>query len=249
MAYAKANKEKVTFASSGMGSATHLCAMLFQEAIGTPVTMVQYKGAAPAMLDMRAGQVDLLCDLPTTTSGAIRSGDLRAFVLTAPKRMASLADVPTADEVGMPSLHMSTWFGLYAPLGTPKPVLETLNKALREVVADKAVAEQLEKIETVPSRSTRRRPRRIAPCSPRRSPCGGRSSRRRASRRSSMTTRTSMRDNGEAMRRRLFGDDDGRPLMRTLNSEAVYGAIWSRPGLASRTAWSVRSPRSPPCSA
>ena len=83
VAYAKANKEKVTFASSGMGSATHLCAMLFQEAIGTPVTMVQYKGAAPAMLDIRSGQVDLLCDLPTTTSSAIRSGELRAFVLTA----------------------------------------------------------------------------------------------------------------------------------------------------------------------
>ncbi|MEZ0301305.1 MAG: tripartite tricarboxylate transporter substrate-binding protein, partial [Hyphomicrobiaceae bacterium] len=149
VSYAKANKEKVTFASSGMGSATHLCAMLFQEAIGTPVTMVQYKGAAPAMLDIRSGQVDLLCDLPTTTSSAIRSGELRAFVLTASKRMASLADVPTADEVGMPGLQMSTWFGLYAPLGTPKPVLETLNKALREVVADKAVAEQLEKIETV----------------------------------------------------------------------------------------------------
>ena len=82
VAYAKANKEKVTFASSGMGSATHLCAMLFQEAIGTPVTMVQYKGAAPAMLDIRSGQVDLLCDLPTTTSSAIRSGELRAFVLT-----------------------------------------------------------------------------------------------------------------------------------------------------------------------
>jgi tripartite-type tricarboxylate transporter receptor subunit TctC len=101
------------------------------------------------MLDIRSGQVDLLCDLPTTTSSAIRSGELRAFVLTASKRMASLADVPTADEVGMPSLHMSTWFGLYAPLGTPKPVLEALNRALREVVADKAVAEQLEKIETV----------------------------------------------------------------------------------------------------
>jgi tripartite-type tricarboxylate transporter receptor subunit TctC len=149
VAYAKANKDKLTFASSGLGSATHLCAMLFQEAIGTPVTMVQYKGAAPAMLDIRSGQVDLLCDLPTTNSGAIRSGDLRAFVLTAPKRMASLSDVPTAAEVGMPSLYMSTWFGLYAPLGTPKPVLETLNKALRDVVADKAVAEQLEKIETV----------------------------------------------------------------------------------------------------
>jgi tripartite-type tricarboxylate transporter receptor subunit TctC len=148
VAYAKANKEKLTFASSGMGSATHLCAMLFQEAIGTPLTLVQYKGAGPAILDIRSGQVDVICDLPTTTSGAIRSGELRAFVLTAPKRMASLPDVPTSVEVGMPSLDISTWFGLYAPVGTPKPIIETLSKALRDIVVDKAVAQQLEKIET-----------------------------------------------------------------------------------------------------
>jgi tripartite-type tricarboxylate transporter receptor subunit TctC len=131
-----------------MGSATHLCAMLFQEAIGVPLTMVQYKGAGPALLDIRSGQVDVICDLPTTTSGAIRSGELKAFVLTAPRRMASLPDVPTAAEVGMPSLDISTWFGLYAPLGTPKPVIETLSKALRDIVVDKGVAQQLEKIET-----------------------------------------------------------------------------------------------------
>ena len=148
VSYAKANKEKVTFASSGMGSATHLCAMLFQEAIGIPLTMVQYKGAAPATLDIRSGQVDVICDLPTTTSSAIRSGELKAFVLTASKRMASLPDVPTSTEVGMPSLDISTWFGLYAPLGTPKPIIETLSRTLRDIVVDRGVAQQLEKIET-----------------------------------------------------------------------------------------------------
>ena len=100
------------------------------------------------MIDLRGGQVDLICDLPTTNSGLIRSGELKAYVLTAPQRMATLPDVPTAAEVGMPSLAIGVWFALYAPLGTPKPILETLNKALREVVADKAVAAQLEKIET-----------------------------------------------------------------------------------------------------
>ena len=148
VAYAKANREKLTFASSGMGSATHLCAMLFQEAIGVPLTMVQYKGAGPAVFDVRSGQVDVICDLPTVNSDSIRSGELRAYVLTAKKRMASLPDVPTAAELGMPNLEMSTWFGLYAPLGTPKPILDTLNKALRDIVVDKEVARQLEKIET-----------------------------------------------------------------------------------------------------
>ena len=148
VAYAKANKEKLTMASAGMGSATHLCAMLFQEAIGVPLTTVQYKGAGPAVIDLRGGQVDLICDLPTTNSGLIRSGELKAYVLTAPQRMATLPDVPTANEVGMPSLDIGVWFALYAPLGTPRPILDTLNKALREVVADKAVGAQLEKIET-----------------------------------------------------------------------------------------------------
>jgi tripartite-type tricarboxylate transporter receptor subunit TctC len=148
VAYAKANGEKFTVASAGMGSVTHLCAMLFQEALGVPLTVVQYKGGGPAVIDVRSGQVDIICDLPTTNSGAIRSGDLKAYVLTAPQRMATLPDVPTAAEVGMPSLAIGVWFGLYAPLGTPRPILETLNKALREVMADKAVGAQLEKIET-----------------------------------------------------------------------------------------------------
>jgi tripartite-type tricarboxylate transporter receptor subunit TctC len=148
VAYARTNKEKLTMASSGMGSATHLCAMLFQEALCVPLTMVQYKGAAPAMADIRAGQVDLICDLPTTTSGQIRSGDVRAYVLTATRRMASLPDVPTAAEVGMPSLNVGAWYGFYAPVGTPKPIIDVLNAALRDIVQDRTVAQQLEKIET-----------------------------------------------------------------------------------------------------
>jgi tripartite-type tricarboxylate transporter receptor subunit TctC len=148
VAYAKANKDKFTMASSGMGSSTHLCAMLFQEALGVPITIVQYKGAGPAIIDVRSGQVDAICDLPTTTSSMIRSGDLRAYLLTAPQRMTSLPDVPTATELGVPSLAIGVWFGVYAPLGTPRPIVMTLNKALREIVQDKAVAEKLVAIET-----------------------------------------------------------------------------------------------------
>ena len=148
MAYAKEKKEKLTMASSGMGSATHLCAMLFQKALGVQVTMVQYKGAGPAVIDVRSGQVDLICDLPTTTSGMVRSGDLKAYVLTAPKRLPSLPGVPTATEAGMPSLDIGAWYGFYAPKGTPKPVIDVLNKALREVMQDPAVAAQIDKVET-----------------------------------------------------------------------------------------------------
>jgi tripartite-type tricarboxylate transporter receptor subunit TctC len=122
--------------------------MLFQEALGVPVTVVQYKGGAPAAIDVRSGQVDAICDLPTTTSSQIRSGDLRAYLLTAPQRLKSLPDVPTGSELGMPSLAIGVWFGIYAPLGTPQPVIATLSKALREIVQDKAVAEKLAAIET-----------------------------------------------------------------------------------------------------
>ncbi len=148
VAYVKANRDKLTVASSGMGSVTHLCAMLFQREIGVPLTVVQYKGAGPAVIDVRSGQVDIICDLPTTTSGLVRSGDLRAYVLTAPKRMRSLADVPTAAEAGMPGLDIAVWFGLYAPKGTPQPIIDTLAKALRGTVQDPAIAAQLEKNET-----------------------------------------------------------------------------------------------------
>ena len=148
VAYAKEKKDKFTMGSSGMGSSTHLCAMLLQEALGVRFTIVQYKGGGPAMIDVRSGQIDAICDLPTTTSAQVRSGDLRAYLLTAPERMKSLPDVPTAKELGMPSLAIGVWFGVYAPLGTPQPVIATLSKALRDIVQDKAVAEKLAGIET-----------------------------------------------------------------------------------------------------
>jgi putative tricarboxylic transport membrane protein len=148
VSYVKEHPNKFTMASAGMGSATHLCAILFQQVVGVPLTIVQYKGAGPAVIDVRSGQVDAICDLPTTTSAQVRSGELRGYLLTAPKRLASLPDVPTSAELGVPSLDIAVWFALYAPAGTPQPIVMQLNKALREIVQDKAVAEKLASIET-----------------------------------------------------------------------------------------------------
>jgi tripartite-type tricarboxylate transporter receptor subunit TctC len=148
VAYAKDHKDKFTMASSGMGSSTHLCAMLFQEVVGVPITIVQYKGSGPAVIDVRSGQVDAICDLTTTNSALVRSGDMRAYLLTAPQRLATLPDVPTARELGISTLDIGVWFGVYAPLGTPKPIVDTLSKALQGVVQDKEVADKLATIET-----------------------------------------------------------------------------------------------------
>ena len=143
VAYARVNKEKFTMASAGMGSSTHLCAMLFQEALGVPITTVQYKGAGPAVIDVRSGQVDAICDLPTTTSSMIRSGDLRAYLLTAPQRMTSLPDVPTATELGMPSLAITSWTGLMVPSGTPKAIIARINAEVANVLRQPDTAERV----------------------------------------------------------------------------------------------------------
>jgi len=150
LAYFKKNKKDITFASSGMGSSTHLCAMEFEKAANTQVTMIQYKGAAPATIDVQAGRVDLLCDV---TAGGIvahiRSGELKAFFVTGDRRLDTLPNVPTASEAGLKELtQVSAWYGLYAPAGTPKPIIERLSKALQAVTRDPAVAERVAKLET-----------------------------------------------------------------------------------------------------
>jgi tripartite-type tricarboxylate transporter receptor subunit TctC len=148
--YFKKNKTKITFASSGMGSSTHLCAMQVEKAADTQVTMIQYKGAAPATLDVQAGRVNLLCDVTAGgIVGHIKSGELKAFFVTGDKRLATLPDVPTASEVGLKDLsQLTAWYGLYAPAGTPKPIINRLSSALQAAMRDPAVAARVAKLET-----------------------------------------------------------------------------------------------------
>ena len=149
--YVKKHKKETTVASSGMGSSTHLCAMQFENAANTQVTMIQYKGAAPATIDVQTGRVDLLCDV---TAGGIvehiKSGNLKAYFVTGDKRLASLPNLPTTTEAGLKGLsEVTAWYGLYAPAGTPKPIIERLSVALQAATRDKAVAERVAKLETV----------------------------------------------------------------------------------------------------
>ena len=136
LAYLKANQAKVNMANAGVGSASHLCGMLFQSALNVDLTTVPYKGTGPAMNDLLGGQVDFMCDQTTNNASQIRAGKVKAYGVTMPKRLAALPDVPTMTEAGMPNFNISVWHAMYAPKGTPKPVIDKLSKALQEVLKD-----------------------------------------------------------------------------------------------------------------
>jgi tripartite-type tricarboxylate transporter receptor subunit TctC len=138
-AYIGENKGKVTLANAGLGAASHLCGLLFQQAIKTDLTTVPYKGTAPAITDLIGGQVDILCDQTTNTTEQIKGGKVKALALTAPKRLDTLKDLPTAAEAGLAGFELSIWHGIYAPKGTPQPVVDKLVAALQFALKDPAV--------------------------------------------------------------------------------------------------------------
>ena len=138
--YVRQNGDKLTMASSGMGSGTHLCAMLFEKAVGGKVTMVQYKGSAPAYADIIAGRVDLMCDSTGGSVAQVKGGSVNAFVVTGNKRIASLPSVPFSSEAGLDDLSaMVVWYGLFAPAHTPKPIIDKLTAALQKAGKDAEV--------------------------------------------------------------------------------------------------------------
>ena len=136
LAYLRANKDKVSYANAGIGAASHLCGMLFMSAIQLDLLTVPYKGTGPAMNDLLGGQVTFMCDQTTTTTSQIKSGKVKAYGITSAKRVASLPDLPTLQEQGLKGADVGIWHGLYAPKGTPKPVLDKLVSSLQAALAD-----------------------------------------------------------------------------------------------------------------
>ncbi len=134
----EANKGKINLANAGLGAASHLCGLLFQQAVKIDMQTVPYKGTAPAMTDLIGGQVDIMCDQTTNTTGQIEAGKIKAFAVTSPQRLTTpaLSKLPTLDESGLKGFNVSIWHGLYAPKGTPKAVLDQLNTALRAALKD-----------------------------------------------------------------------------------------------------------------
>jgi tripartite-type tricarboxylate transporter receptor subunit TctC len=133
-----ANKGQINLANAGLGSASHLCGLLFQSTIKIDMTTVPYKGTGPAMTDLLGGQVDLMCDQTTNTTSQIEGGKVKAFAVTSTKRLTTpaLAKLPTLDEAGLKGFHVNIWHALYAPKGTPKAVTDKLNTALRAALKD-----------------------------------------------------------------------------------------------------------------
>jgi tripartite-type tricarboxylate transporter receptor subunit TctC len=150
VAYAKSHKDTVTVANAGIGSASHLCGMLFMSSIGTPLTTVSYKGTGPAMNDLLGGVFDFMCDQTTNTTGQIKAGKIKVYAVTSEKRVASLPDVPTTTEAGLPDFRIGIWHGLYAPKGTPQPVIDKLQAALQGALQDPNVIARFADLGTEP---------------------------------------------------------------------------------------------------
>ena len=136
LAYARANRDKLTYANAGIGSASYLCGLLFMTTIQAEFTTVPYKGTGPAMNDLVGGQVDFMCDQTTNTVPQIKSGNVKAYGVTTIRRLPSLPDLPTLDEQGLKGFDLVVWNGLYAPKGTPKAALDRLVAALQVAVQD-----------------------------------------------------------------------------------------------------------------
>ena len=129
IAYVKKNKEKLNLGNAGLGAASHLCGLLFMSRIEADITTIPYNGTAPAMTALMGGQIDLMCDQTTNTTGQIEAKSIKAFAVTTAKRLAipSLKDLPTLDESGFKGFEVTIWHGLYAPKGTPPDVLAKIN--------------------------------------------------------------------------------------------------------------------------
>ena len=143
IAYLKANGDKVNLAHAGLGAVSHLCGMVFRQAVGVDLTTVPYQGTGPAMNALLGSQVDLLCDQTTQTVQHIKAGNVRMYGVTTSSRIKALPDAPTLAEQGLRNFEVVVWHGIYAPKGTPTAALDRVNQALRAALKDPTVAQRM----------------------------------------------------------------------------------------------------------
>ena len=143
VAWLKANPDKATAGTAGIGSTAHISAVNFQQITGTKFTFVPYRGLGPAMQDLVAGQIDIIFDLAANSVPHVRSGNIKALAVTAKTRLASAPDIPTVDQAGLPGFYFVNWHGIWAPKGTPSDVMAKLNAAMKKALADSVVLKRL----------------------------------------------------------------------------------------------------------
>jgi tripartite-type tricarboxylate transporter receptor subunit TctC len=143
IAWVKANPEKVLVGTSGVGAATHLGGILFENLTGTHVQFVPYRGTGPSMQALVAGQIDLIFDQLSSSLPQLREGTIRSYALMAKTRAAAAPDIPTVDEAGLPGLYLPVWSGMWVPKDTPKDIIDKLNGAVVESLADATVRKRL----------------------------------------------------------------------------------------------------------
>ena len=153
----EANKGKINLANAGLGAASHLCGLLFQQSLKIDMTTIPYKGTAPAMTDILGGQVDIMCDQTTNTTSQIEGGKVKAFAVTTLKPLTTpaLAKLPTLDGSGLKGFNVSIWHALYAPKGTPKAAQDKINAALRAALKDPEFIKRQEALGAVVITDTR----------------------------------------------------------------------------------------------
>ena len=144
VAYIKANQSKINLANAGLGAVSQLCGMMFQRAIGVQVTEVPFQGTAPAMNALLGGQVDVLCDQTTQTVPQIKAGNVKLYGVTTKSRVKVLPNAPTLAEQGLKDFEVVVWHGIYAPKGTPKPILDKMNAAVRTALKDPEVIKRMD---------------------------------------------------------------------------------------------------------
>ncbi len=150
VAWIKAQGDKANFSHGGLGTNSHLCAVMMGNVLGFKPTIIAYRGSAPAIADLLAGQIDLLWDQVTNALPQIQAGTLHGIAITSPERLEQLKDVPTTAELGMPEVSYSMWHGLYVAKGTPKETIVAINGALRAALADPVLLEKLRELGTLP---------------------------------------------------------------------------------------------------
>nr|WP_315233456.1 tripartite tricarboxylate transporter substrate-binding protein [uncultured Albidiferax sp.] len=144
--YLKANASKINMAHAGLGAVSHLCSLMFRQAVGLELQTVPYQGTAPAMNALMGGQVDLLCDQTTSTTQFIKANSVKLFGVTTTERIKALPSTPTLNEQGLKGFQVVVWHGIYAPKGTPQPVIDKLNEAVRFALKEPAMQERMKQL-------------------------------------------------------------------------------------------------------